>query len=152
MHLTRSVMRQTSLFLTKAYPTPKAFECNSFILPIAFLTVNIDRMFSLHILKTMRLIAFRRILETYRKHISNELVVWHLWWKTAGILRQYLPLQFETLILTTSVDVAALQRGTFPHYSSTELSINNDSRNRNIHCKKVTSTCFICRLWKSKTS
>jgi len=69
------MMRQTSLFLTKAYSIPKAFECNSFILPIAFLMVNIDRMFSLHILKTMRLIAFRRILETYRKHISNELVV-----------------------------------------------------------------------------
>lgn len=96
-HLTRSMMRQTSLFLTKACPIAKAFECNSFILPIAFLMVNIDRMFSLLILKTMRLIGFRRILETYRKHISNELVVWHLWRKTAGSLRQYLPLQFETL-------------------------------------------------------
>lgn len=74
---------------------PKAFECNSFILPIAFLTVNIDRKYTLHIFKTMRLIAFRKILETRRKHISNELVVWHLWWESGDSLRQYVSFQFE---------------------------------------------------------
>lgn len=69
-------------------------------------------------LETMRLIAFRRILETYRKHISNELVVWHLWWKTAASLRQYLPLQSETISLPLKSS-STLQLFKREHFRST---------------------------------